>query len=137
MKKIITKVASLALVTALISSSTVFAASSAFNNKKVDSNELTFITSCTKKTEYNEVYVKITQIYKADGSKSDYKKVKAKFTSGGSVCTTSSSYTANKGSECTATLKDAYRKKGKTTTFYSMGNNPSLDCKIDGKLVVV
>jgi hypothetical protein len=68
MKKIITKVASLALVTALILSSTIFAASSDFNNKKVDSNEWTFITSCTKETEYNEVYVKITQ--------SDYKKLR-------------------------------------------------------------
>ncbi len=136
MKKFMSKIASVALVGIMISTTTVFAAQSAFNSKFVDSNEWTYVTDCVKATDYSEVYVRITNIYKGDGSSSDYKKIVAQFKHGVDICTTSNSYVANKGTDCVAQLKQVYRAKGKLITFVAMGNDPALDCRIDGKLVV-
>ena len=69
-------------VMSLLVSTNAIAASSrlskTFTKKKVDSNEYRKVAEITKKQEYEYGYVTIDEIYKADGSSSRYKKIKAK-----------------------------------------------------------
>lgn len=99
----------------------------------VDSNTYTTIASPTKASDASTCSLRVTNLYKSDGTGSNYKKIKAKFYVGSTICTTSTEYTsADLGKYLTPTLKEQYRKKGTTLTFKAMGNDPSLDCQMTG-----
>lgn len=49
--------------------------SAAFSKVKVDSNEYTTIAKITKQIKYEYAYVTISDIYKADGSASNYQQI--------------------------------------------------------------
>lgn len=136
MKKSLVKAISICAIILMLSSIPVYAASVTFTRKEVDSNTWTEIEDCRKTSNYDEIYVKITNIYKQDGSSSNYKKVKAQFKFYNSICTTKTSYTANLGVNCYALLKEQYAVSGYPITFYAMGNDPALDCQISGKFEV-
>lgn len=108
-------------------SSICFAAETSFSKKSVDSNTWTFICSAKKdgSTTYGEL--KLTNIYKADGtSSSTYSTVKAKASEDGT------STKATKGTWTNIPLPAYYQSAGKGVSLYCMGNTPWLDCKISG-----
>lgn len=92
----------------------------------VDSNTWTSVGGATKSTNGSYCTVKILEIYKADGSSSDYKYVKVKPTTNGT------STTCEKYKNKDITLPTAYQTAGVYVTYYCMGNNPRLDCMITG-----
>ena len=121
------------LIVALLLAISTFVASATevtFSKAYVDSNQYRSVTSAKKETTTTCADVKITDIYKADGSSSNYKKVYAKATyTGESVLVT-------KGSYYELTIPASYRSAGNTVYLYAMGHNPSLDCKISGYWLV-
>ena len=108
----------------------VFAASSSFSSKFVDSNQWTSITNCRKQTTTSTADLKITALYKADGSTSDYWRIYAKASSIGSK-----TY-VEKGTYYPINIPDDYRAAGSYVTLYLMGHSPSLDCRASGEWVV-
>lgn len=114
----------------------VFAASNTFSSVKVDSNEWSYVSNAVKETTYGEIETRITAIYKANGDASNYKQIKGRFTSGGNCCTTSNSYSVKLKENLFCDLKDSYKKVGKAITFWGMGRDASLDCKVSGKFIV-
>ena len=100
-----------------------------FKKKVVDSNVWTYVCTGQKDTTTSTADLRVTNIYKADGSKSLYSKVKAKVYQGSSV-------TVSKGVYTSLAIPSSRRAKGKYVPLYAMGNNPKLDCKISGSWVV-
>lgn len=99
----------------------------------VDSNTYTTIASPTKYSNTTECDLKLSTLYKADGSSSNYKVIKAKFYSGSIICTGKSEYTsATLGTHLYPVLKKEYQAKGTKISFKAMGNNPALDCQVSG-----
>jgi hypothetical protein len=99
------------------------------DDKFIDSNEWTYITSETKEKDTDYAAVKITEIYKSSGAASNYEKVKIQLGRKGEQ---GYSKTAEKGKLCKLKLTNKYKKEGRTISFYGQGNNPKLDCIIDG-----
>ena len=121
----------LCLVVLIASMATmVFAASSSFNSAFVDSNQWTYVTTCKKETTSSTADLKITALYKADGSTSDYWRIYAKASSSGKK-----TY-VEKGSYYTIDIPDSYQNAGKYVPLYLLGHSPSLDCKASGQWVV-
>ena len=121
----------LCLVVLIASMATMaFAASSSFTSRSVDSNEWTPIVSCTKQTTTSSADLKITALYQADGSTSNYWRIYAKATAIGSK-----TY-VEKGSFYSIAIPDNYRAAGTSVTLFLMGHTPSLDCKASGEWVV-
>ena len=109
------------------------AVATGFKYAYVDSNQYTKVTSYTKVSEKKAIGVMLNNIYKADGSSSDYKKIKAKFRSGGcNVLDNKNEVTICKNENNVYLLKSKYRCPGVSITFSAMGNNPALDCQISG-----
>lgn len=95
----------------------------------VDSNQWTFIASTYSSDKEDEAYIRITDIYKADGSDSNYKKIKY------GVCYKSdmfSSGTIKKGTKYYFDIPSDCIGRGRKYVFLGMGNNPSKDCLITG-----
>ena len=105
----------------------------AFSKVKVDSNEYTTIAKVTKKADYEFAYVTISEIYKADGSSSNYQQIKGKvvFNDNGTwkIC---GEKPVKKGEEANFRLPINAQRVGVTLRFRAMGNDPSLDCKVTG-----
>lgn len=105
----------------------------AFSKVKVDSNEYTTIAKVTKQIDYEYAYVTISDIYKADGSASNYQQIKGKvvFNDAGTwkIC---EEKVVKKDTETKFILKNNAKYEGVTLRFRAMGNNPSLDCKVTG-----
>lgn len=127
MKKIIIIILAGAMLVA--SSGTCMAKEVIFKKSFVDSNKWTNICSGKKETKTSTADLKITNIYKADGSNSLYSKVKAAVNGGTSA-------TAVKGQYVTLKIPSNLQAAGKSVPLIAMGNNPALDCKISGYWVI-
>lgn len=107
--------------------------STSYTKVKVDSNEYTTIAKVTKEKKYEYAYVTISNIYKADGSTSNYQQIKGKvvFNDAGTwkIC---EEKVVKKDTETKFILKNNAKYEGVTLRFRAMGNNPSLDCKVTG-----
>ena len=113
------KVLSVVLTVALAISMTsvCFAEAKTFTKVNVDSNSYSSETAT----------VNITDIYKANGDPSNYRRVNAKATSTGTP------ENIEKGSDYELDIPSSYQGKGSMVTLYCMGNDPALDCKISGR----
>lgn len=100
-----------------------------FTRQYVDSNQWTYVcdSSSTNKSKYLEV--KIAAIYKADGSDSNYKKVKMYCAAGSLVV---GSETISIGDTKFYDVPSGYNAAGTINKLFAMGNDPSLDCQISG-----
>lgn len=136
----------IALSGAIFATSTANAAVSKFNKSYVDSNQWTKVASASKETNSELVRVKISAIYKANGNASNYKRVK------GYIGLSSNGYMVTNTKRCWkvdsvdddgkqydgytlfSVKYDQYRYRGTKLAFVAMGNDPSLDCRISGKV---
>ena len=128
MKKKIEKIITGA-ITCLIIVGTVVgtnAAETQFAAKFVDSNQYTYVCTAQQYSYSDYAAVKITQIYKADGSSSNYKKVYCKSMLIGEE------RLVEKGTWSDIPIHSSVKGAGKNNELYSKGNDPSLDCKISG-----
>lgn len=127
--KIMRKINKFAIIGCIFAFSTVcFAGSSTVSKCALDSNEWGYVTSAAKAATGSQASVLVTDIYKADGSASNYSKIKVKVGKDGAACAET---TATKGSTKTLTLSTSYQAKGTSLSLYGMGNDPALDCKVD------
>ena len=130
MKKKLSFVPVLAVAFALLMSSISFAKEVSFTKKFVDSNSYTFITSAVKDTYSETADIKISNIYKADGSSSNYNIVWIK------VSGVDEGVPITKGYWYTMDLPPLYKDAGDSIILYAKGNNARLDCMISGILDV-
>lgn len=125
------------VIASITGSVNVDAVATQFRYVYVDSNEFTKVASCSKGTDKSSIAVDLYDIYKADGSESDYKKIKARFRSNGSnVLDNKNEVTIRKDKDSVYKLKSEYRRPGVCINFRAMGNDPALDCKISGQFDV-
>lgn len=103
-----------------------------FAKEYVDSNEWTYICYSIRSSKATDLEVKITNIYKADGSDSNYKKVKVYCSGGGYDFSTK---TAPLNITVSYDVPVNYGASGTTYKLYAMGNDPSLDCQITGSFM--
>lgn len=122
------KVIATSMCTALLCGTVALAAESSFTKDFVSCFSYGLVTSAQKSTAGSKAAVLITNMYKADGSSSDYKKLKVQL---GSNASQASEVTVTKGTTYDITLKSA-QEKGKWLHMFAKGNNPSLDCKVSG-----
>lgn len=128
MKRLISIVSAFLMIAAMIT--IISATEVTFTKRYVDSNEWTFVTTAKKETTTTTASIKVTAIYKADGSDSDYWRLYAKASSGG----TSTMITS--GSWCDVQLPKTYQGAGKFVPLFLMGHDPSKDCQVSGYWVV-
>ena len=124
LKKIIT-----GAITCLIMIGTVVGtnvAETQFSAKYVDSNEFTYVCRAQQYSYSDYAALKITQIYKADGSTSNYKRVHCKSMLVDEVVL------VEKGTWMDIPIHSSVKGAGKNNDLYAMGHDPSLDCKISG-----
>ena len=128
MKKQIEKIITGAITCLIMVGTTVGtnAAETQFWKKFVDSNEYTYVCTAQQYTYSDKAAVKITEIYKADGSSSNYKQVYCKSMLIGEY------KLVDKGSWEDLKIPDSVKGAGKNNDLYVMGHDPSLDCKISG-----
>lgn len=123
---------SIVLTLVLLISCTLVASAteSVFTKRPVDSNSYSYITSAKKETTTTTATVRITNIYKADGSSSWYSTVWVKPTS------TGTGVSVTKGAYCDVTIPSQFRTAGSWVNLYAQGNIPWLDCQISGYWIV-
>lgn len=97
-----------------------------FSSAYVDSNTYTPVVTGTKQTGTANTALYITNLYKADGSASSYKRVYAKATSSGTPVS------AQLGMWYSLSLPSASQAAGSKIILYLMGNDPALDCRASG-----
>lgn len=107
-----------------------YAGSSVFRNAYVDSNSWSYITKTANSSGSSTGTILISNLYKADGSASNYTTVFAKATSGGTYIGVS------KGRDCSLDIPAACRVKNAIVELYAMGNWPWLDCQMTGHWTV-
>ncbi len=117
------------LIIIFATSVTVNAIESYVQRKFIDSNTPTYITTAHKSSYGNLVEVKITQMYKADGSASNYNRLYVRMGASGQQ---SSQKVVYKGNWTSFSLNSAYVNIGTAIQFYGMGYDPALDCQITG-----
>lgn len=100
-----------------------------FGKQYVDSNEWTYVCDSSRTTTSTSLEVQITNIYKADGSDSNYKKVKV-FCAAGSLVVGSDTVSLNDPKSYI--VPSGYNAAGTINKMFAMGNDPSLDCQISG-----
>lgn len=105
-----------------------------FTKAKVDSNEFTTVAKVVKEQESQFAYVTVDQIYKADGSSSNYQRIneKVQYKKGDKWIMCDSIKNIRKGEQAKFEIPKLYRTAGNKLRFRGMGNDPSLDCKISG-----
>lgn len=108
----------------------VYAGTSSFINSEVDSNEWSYITATANTSGSSTGTVLISNIYKADGSASNYTTVFARATLDGTYIGVS------KGRDYSLDIPAAYRARGISVSLYAMGNWPWLDCRMSGHWTV-
>lgn len=99
-----------------------------FSKKDVDSNSYTKVMGTTKLYDSSISTVKITNIYKADGSASTYKYVWVKVSGGVGT-------KVQKGYWYDLPVTGDYTNKWRNVTLYAKGNNAALDCQISGNWI--
>lgn len=120
-------------LTAMVLASCTFVGSAAeatFSKKFVDSNQFTYVAAATKATKSSTADVKITEMYKSDGSSSSYQYLYVRASSDGSQ------KRVKKGQYYEVNLPSSLQERGAWVSLYAKGNNPSLDCKVSGYWVV-
>lgn len=100
-----------------------------FTKEYVDSNEWTYICDTSNTSGCTDVSLRVDSIYKADGSSSNYSKVKIYCSVSG---VTFASDTISKEQTYFYDVPKGSQGAGATYDLYVMGNNPSLDCQITG-----
>lgn len=113
----------------VVTSATAFAAQSTVSKKFIDSNSWSYITAAKKDAKGSIATVLISQMYDSNKNVADYKKLKIQIGSNGAAA---SSTTVTKGTSTDITLNSGYTAAGTSLSFYGMGNDPALDCYIDG-----
>lgn len=128
MKKRLKLISSAFLVLALVCSIviTAFATDTTFTQRYVDSNTFTQVVSLRKSATSDRATLTLSNIYKADGSTSNYQYILAKATNQGSTIS------VRKGTTRDLSIPEGYRAVGSLIVLYARGNNPSLDCRISG-----
>lgn len=107
----------------------VNAAESYVQQKFIDSNTWTSITTANKSSYGNLVEVKITAMFKADGTASNYSRLNVRL---GSTGQQSPKQVVYKGYWHSFSLGSNYVYTGTAINFYGMGYDPALDCRITG-----
>ena len=125
MKKFLTTAAA-TLSTLMLMGSMVWGVQMNFSSAYVDSNTYTPVVTGTKQTGTANTALYITNLYKADGSASSYKRVYAKATSSGTPVS------AQLGMWYSLSLPSASQAAGSKIILYLMGNDPALDCRASG-----
>lgn len=110
------------------------AVSKAFSKVYIKGESYTTIAKITKKQNYEFAYVTIEDIYKADGSTSNYTMIQGKvhYKSGDDWKICGSETRIVKGTQAVFTIPKAGRGADTTLRFRAKGNNPLLNCKISG-----
>ena len=126
------------LIAGMLFTSTCMAKSVSYSSKFVDSNEYTFITSATKETTSDVATVNVSTMYKSSNGKkgevaTNYKYLYVQLGSSGGQA---ASQKVTKGKSKDFNLVTKYKAKGTTLSMYAMGNDPELDCYIDGNFNV-
>lgn len=128
--KLMSKFVSFILVATLVVVSSipmVHAGLTHFDNKLVDSNSWTSIAETKKLTSSSTSgTILVGNIYKADGSSSNYNNIFAKATSVGQYRGVS------KGQDYSLTIPASSRAAGTRIELWAMGNWPWLDCRVSG-----
>lgn len=125
MKKFLTTAAA-TLSTLMLMGSMAWGVQMNFSSSYVDSNTYTPVVTGTKQTGTANTALYITNLYKADGSASSYKRVYAKATSSGTPVS------AQLGMWYSLSLPSASQAAGSKIILYLMGNDPALDCRASG-----
>lgn len=125
MKKFLTTAAA-TLSTLMLMGSMAWGVQMNFSFVYVDSNTYTPVVTGTKQTGTANTALYITNLYKADGSASSYKRVYAKATSSGTPVS------VQVGSWYSLSLPSASQAAGSKIILYLMGNDPALDCRASG-----
>lgn len=97
-----------------------------YTERDVDSNTYTKVIDASKSGYSKTATIKITNIYKADGSASNYKCVYCKATSRGTPLLIYS------GSWYDIEIPSDKRDRGASVPLYAQGHDPRFDCKISG-----
>jgi hypothetical protein len=126
-KRLVILIAITALLASMFSIS-AYANELQITKKYVDSNTWTNVGSAVKTSTstYSYATVKITALYKADGSSSGYQQLKVKVTLDGT------SKVLTKGTNYDITLPSSHIYAGASISYYCMGNDPALDCQASG-----
>ena len=119
----------LACLTVVVFSGTGMAREASFTKVHVDSNSWVLISSLKKETTTKTADFKLTNIYKADGSASNYVKIEAMVKDGYAKI-------AYRGVTNTMQIPSSRQAAGKYAPLMAMGYNPRLDCRISGSWIV-
>lgn len=103
-----------------------------FTKQYVDSNEWTYVCYAQSPRKSTELSISISKIYKADGTTSNYKRIKVNPAIRNVL---QGSRTLFVGSTTYYTIPSAYRAAGEKYIFFAMGNDPALDCQISGSFI--
>ncbi|MFA9379385.1 MAG: hypothetical protein ACERKZ_21965, partial [Lachnotalea sp.] len=96
----------------------------------VDSNDWTQISSAKKSATTDTASVIIDTMYNSDKEVADnYTKLIVRL---GETGKQSAEKTITKGKTYDLNITDKYKAKGQTLWLYAKGNNPKLDCYVDG-----
>lgn len=127
MKKKMTLIPALVLGLTLMLSSVCFAEGVTFEKVLVDSNSFNPIATARKYQTTSIAFFALGNIYKADGSDSNYQQIKVRVMNKGKT------YTVEKGHSYNLDIPEGYQEAGWDVTVYGMGNNPELDCRVSGR----
>lgn len=119
----------------MLMSTKALATENSFIKAKVDSNEWTPVRGATTESASESCKLELTNIYKSDGSDSNYKVIRGRVQCGSTRASVSKNIKIKKGCN-SIDLLEKYQVKGKTLLFYGMGNDPSRDCQISGTFYV-
>ena len=127
MKKKMTLIPALVLGLTLMLSSVCFAEGVTFEKVLVDSNSFTTIAIARKYQTTPTAYFYLGNIYRANGTDSNYKKIKVRVMDGDKI------YTVEKGHFYNLDIPKDYQAAGWDVAVYGMGNDPALDCRVSGR----
>lgn len=108
----------------------VYAGTASFLKQDVDSNTWSLITVTANSSGSSTGTLLISNLYKADGSNSNYTTVFAKATSDGTYIG------ASKGRDYSLDIPATYRVRNTPVELYARGNWPWLDCQMSGHWTV-
>ncbi len=124
MKRLISIVSAFLMIAAMIT--IISATEVTFTKKYVDSNQFTYVTQAVKQTNSDTAAVKITNMYKEDGSDSNYWRFYVRPT------LTGGQYLIQKDKWYDLRIPATMQNAGTTVQLYAMGHDPSLDCRVSG-----
>jgi hypothetical protein len=126
-KKLIILITITALFVSVFSIS-AYASELQISKKYVDSNSYTFVGNAARSSAtYNYATVKITALYNADGTSSNYQRLRVRIGGGGE-----SGWVLVKGTSYDLNMPTTYRPTGTIVPYFCKGNDPALDCQASG-----